>query len=127
MITRRLQHSKPGSVLSMGSVDPSGPGIIGYTPRAARSGAVDHPGEGITQPKAYEECQQRVIGSLLSDCFRALSGVPLHLRVLAHGFSNIPAALGVGLMSRLRDGAPHVSELLPGLVAQAFGRALLAN
>src|SRR4051812_37010874 len=111
----------------MGSVDPSRPGVIGYAPRTARSGAVDHPGQGITQPKAYEKCQQRVIGSLLSNCFRALPVIPLHLRVLAHRFPNISAPLRVGLMSGLRDGAPHVTELLLGLVEEALGRALLAK
>ena len=85
---------------------------------------MDHPGKGITQPKAYEECQQRVVGSLLSDCFRALPVVPLHLRVMAHRFPNISAALGVGLMSGLRDG---VTELLLGLGEEALGRALLAK
>jgi len=88
---------------------------------------VDHPRHGITQPKAYEECQQRVVGSLLSDCFRALPVVPLHLWVLAHRFPNITAAFGIGLMSGLRDGAPHVTELLLGLSEEAFGRALLAT
>src|SRR5215217_4749343 len=116
-----------GSVLSVASGDSSRPGIIGYAPRAAGCGAVDHPGQGITQPKAYEEGQQRVVGSLLSDCFRALPVVPLHLRVMAHRFPNITAPLGVGLLSGLRDGAPHVTELLLGLVEEALGRALLAK
>ncbi len=72
---------------------------------------MDHPGQGITQPKAYEECQQRVVGSLLSDCFHALPVVPLHLRVLAHRIPNITAAFGISLMSGLRDGTPHDKKL----------------
>jgi hypothetical protein len=53
---------------------------------------VDHPSTRIAIPDAYEQGQQRTVGSLLTDSLGALSIAPLGVRVELAGCTRIATA-----------------------------------